>query len=200
MEKNPDKADLIIQAAKQRFARYGFAKVTMEEIASDVELGKASLYYYFPAKEDLFKEVIQSEQNQFIGEIRQLLNKRIKASEKLREYVDHRMALVHKLLNLGTLLFHPPFQNNSMCRNLFSEFEKNELMLLDDIIDEGKKTGEFNKDYKMRTTKVFLHVLQGLRLRMFRNINNDQIEKSALLELKKEIDITVEIFIESFKS
>jgi TetR/AcrR family transcriptional regulator len=54
-EKSREKS--IIEAAKERFAHFGFSKVTMEEIASDVDLGKASLYYYFPTKEDLFKAV-----------------------------------------------------------------------------------------------------------------------------------------------
>jgi TetR/AcrR family transcriptional repressor of mexJK operon len=200
MEKNPEKVNSIIRAAKQRFAHYGFAKVTMEEIAADVELGKASLYYYFPAKEDLFKDVIRSEQNEFIGEIRSLINRKIKSSEKLKEYVDHRLDLFHKLLNLGTLIFHSPFINNSMCRSLFTEFEKTELLLLDEIINEGKKSGEFDKDFKSRTTKVFLHILQGLLLRAMRDINDNQIEKSALTELRKEMDIVVEIFIISFKA
>jgi len=200
MEKNPEKVNSSIQAAKQRFARYGFAKVTMEEIASDVKLGKASLYYYFPAKEDVFKEVIRSEQNDFISEVRNLISRKIKASEKLREYVNHRLGLVHKLLNLGTLLHNSPFHNNSMYRALFIEFEKNELLLLDEIMLEGKKSGEFIKDSKGRTTKVLLHILQGLRLRMYRDINENQIEKSVLAELKKEMDITVEIFISSIKA
>jgi TetR/AcrR family transcriptional repressor of mexJK operon len=200
MEKNPEKVNSIIRAAKQRFAHYGFAKVTMEEIAADVDLGKASLYYYFPAKEDLFKDVIRSEQNEFISEIRSLIGRKIKASEKLREYVNHRLDLFHKLLNLGTLIFHSPFINNSMCRSLFTEFEKTELLLLDEIINEGKKSGEFNKDFKSRTTKVFLHILQGLLLRAMRDINDNQIEKSALTELRKEMDIVVEIFIINFKA
>lgn len=200
MEKNLEKVNSIIQAAKQRFARYGFAKVTMEEIAADVELGKASLYYYFPAKEDIFKDVIRSEQNEFVGEIRSLIGRKIKASEKLREYVNRRLDLFHKLLNLGTLLFHSPFINNSMCRSLFTEFENTELLLLDEIINEGKKSGEFNKDFKDKTTKVFLHILQGLRLRTIRDINENQIDKSVLTDLKKEMDMAVEIFISGIQS
>jgi len=200
MEKNPEKVNSIIQAAKQRFARYGFTKVTMEEIAADVELGKASLYYYFPAKEDLFKEVIRSEQIEFIIEIKSLISRKLNASEKLKEYVDRRLDLFHKLLNLGTLIFHSPFLNNSMCRALFSEFENAELLLLDEIINAGKKSGEFNKDIKNKITKVLLHILQGLRLRAIRDIKDNQIDKSTLSELRKEMDISVDIFTNSIKA
>ena len=56
---------LIIEAARKRFAHYGFTKVTMDEIASDVEMGKASLYYYFPTKEELFNSFLVQEMNEF---------------------------------------------------------------------------------------------------------------------------------------
>lgn len=55
MDKTKEKEQAILKAARERFAQFGFNKSTMDEIASDVELGKASLYYYFPAKEDLFR-------------------------------------------------------------------------------------------------------------------------------------------------
>ena len=63
------KQQIIIDAARDRFAHFGFSKVTMDEIASDVELGKASLYYYFPTKEELFKAVITLEQDELKNDI-----------------------------------------------------------------------------------------------------------------------------------
>ena len=48
MSENNLKEKEILEAARSRFAHYGYSKVTMEEIALDVEMGKASLYYYFP--------------------------------------------------------------------------------------------------------------------------------------------------------
>ncbi len=41
---------LILESAQRQFAHYGFSKVTMDEIAQEVGMGKASLYYYFPDK------------------------------------------------------------------------------------------------------------------------------------------------------
>ena len=72
-EKLKDKECAILKAARQRFAHYGYSKVTMDEIAADVEMGKASLYYYFPTKENLFQEVIVQEQDEFAEEIEKIL-------------------------------------------------------------------------------------------------------------------------------
>ena len=48
---------LIIRAAAQAFGRKGFHATKLEEIAADLNLTKASLYYYFSTKEELLFEV-----------------------------------------------------------------------------------------------------------------------------------------------
>ena len=86
----------------------------MDEIAADVDMGKASLYYYFPAKEDLFRAVISQEQNQFIGAIEDILTKNISVSKKLVQYVEKRVDFFQDLLNLGTLNVHSYFDTKSI--------------------------------------------------------------------------------------
>ncbi|UCH11121.1 MAG: helix-turn-helix transcriptional regulator, partial [Fidelibacterota bacterium] len=48
----------ILAAAKQLFARKGYQETSMSDIAEACELGKATLYYYFPTKEDIYQEII----------------------------------------------------------------------------------------------------------------------------------------------
>ena len=60
-----DKLKVILKAAQKRFGIYGLEKTTMHEIASDLGMSKASLYYYYPDKESLFKAVIETEQEEF---------------------------------------------------------------------------------------------------------------------------------------
>ena len=43
-----DKEEVILRSAQRRFASFGYSKVTMDEIAEDIGMAKASLYYYFP--------------------------------------------------------------------------------------------------------------------------------------------------------
>ncbi len=51
------KRALIIRSAAQAFGRKGFHATTLDEIAADLNVTKASLYYYFATKEDLLYEV-----------------------------------------------------------------------------------------------------------------------------------------------
>lgn len=52
--------ELIRSAAIQVFARQGFANATMEQVATQAELGKATLYYYFKTKQELFADIVES--------------------------------------------------------------------------------------------------------------------------------------------
>ena len=101
-----EREEQIILAARKVFARYGFSKTTMEDISSEVEMGKASLYYYFPTKENLFQAAIKHEQDEFIKKADSLFTKHTSAEEKLKIYVEERLKFFHELVNLGTLSFN----------------------------------------------------------------------------------------------
>jgi TetR/AcrR family transcriptional regulator len=194
-----EKEKLIVNAARKRFARYGFSKVTMDEIAGDIEMGKASLYYYFPAKEDLFKAVIQQEQEEFKKNIEKILEKAISASEKLLDYVEQRMKFYRELLNLGSLSAHNSPSHKSIYHKLFADFEKVELKLVKKIFDEGKVKNEFNHDLGNDTPEVFLHVLRGLKWSVVKSSGGSIEDKEIQLKLQKEMKCVTNLIINGIK-
>ena len=58
MIKGSDRKKEILAAALARFARFGFRKTTLGEVAADVGLVQSALYKYFPSKTALFNSVI----------------------------------------------------------------------------------------------------------------------------------------------
>jgi len=200
MNENNLKETEILNAARNRFAHYGFSKVTMEEIASDVGMGKASIYYYFPTKEELFKSVIYKEQNLFIKEIEKLFCRKMSAENKLRNYVKKRIEYFHQLVNLSTLNLNTFVDIKLMFKELFEDFELKEINLIQRILDEGIVNGEFEIKLKQRTTKTFLHLLQGLRLRIIKFIKDNRMEDENFDELREEMLLFVEIFIKGIKA
>ncbi len=64
-ERQRRRAD-IIRAAAEVFAERGLESASMDAIASRAELGKATLYYYFPNKKALFDAVLASGIKQFL--------------------------------------------------------------------------------------------------------------------------------------
>jgi len=192
---NSDKEKIIIEAARRRFARYGFNKVTMDEIAADIEMGKASLYYYFPTKESIFKQVILQEQAELENEIRTIILKNISCGDKLIEYVNKRLNYFEKLVNLGTLSIYSFMDTKSVYRELFSQFQAKETSLIDLIVNDGIKRGEFKKDLDKKTSGVILHVLQGLRLVMLRQYRDIELNEKMIGQLRKEMLLSMKLIL-----
>ena len=55
------KKEQIIEVARQLFHKYGFKKVSMDEIAKEAGVTKKTIYSYFKSKEELFEYFIQEE-------------------------------------------------------------------------------------------------------------------------------------------
>src|SRR5271157_4048395 len=103
---HPDKHAHILDAAQKRFARYGLSKVTMDEIAADLGMSKAALYYYFQTKEEIFREVIAREQQEFIDRVEVIIEEKCPAADKLRHYFDQHLTFLNELLNLKIIHEH----------------------------------------------------------------------------------------------
>src|SRR5215813_7199669 len=48
-----DISDLILDAADRLMARYGYRKMTMDDLAQEVGIGKGTIYLHFPSKEEV---------------------------------------------------------------------------------------------------------------------------------------------------
>jgi AcrR family transcriptional regulator len=63
------KKDKILDSAYNRFLHYGYSKTTMNEIAGDVSMSKALLYYYFPDKSQLYIAVMRKLANDYLKKL-----------------------------------------------------------------------------------------------------------------------------------
>ena len=79
MEK--DRRAEIIEAAQKRFALNGYSPTSMDDIAKDVGINKASLYYFFEGKEQIFEAIIK----EVITQIRDFHSQEIKVCRPGRE-------------------------------------------------------------------------------------------------------------------
>ena len=109
------KREKILEAAHQRFLHYGYSKTTMNEIAGDLSMSKALLYYYFPDKSELYMAVTRKLANDYLK----------KLEDKFGQFTDLRKAF---LFQVNT---HHEFIVNNY--NFFDHFRLNEQNLPDTI-------------------------------------------------------------------
>jgi len=189
-----EKKSLILDAACKRFAYYGFSKVTMDEIASDVGLGKASLYYYFPTKESLFETVLRNEFNQFFSSIEKILKQDIPACKIFRIYASERMEYFKKLVNLRVLSIQGSAESKNVDFEMFKEFQMAEIEMIQRILLIGKKRGEFIVANPNKTAEMILQMFFGARvwnLKMRQNVLNDETFEAMKVSMKEIIEIVI---------
>lgn len=108
----------ILKFAEKRFARHGAQKTTIEEIARDVRMGKASLYHHFPSKEALYSETLRYSLSGLLGTIRQIFNnEETSFLIRFEQYLEIRVTfpemypLLHRLLMVKSSGTETPDEN-----------------------------------------------------------------------------------------
>jgi TetR/AcrR family transcriptional regulator len=195
-----DKEKLILDAAQHRFAAYGYFKVTMDEIAEDIGMAKASLYYYFPTKEAIFRSVVQHEQEEFLSHIQTVIKDQLSASQKFLEYIQLRIKLTEQLNNLSPLHQQGWNEVRPIFKDLFADFIQKELRRITQILQEGKKNNEFRLDHPQKIASMIQHILQGLHLKFFRGYDQHSINESDRMAYEHETLLFAETILHGIGS
>jgi AcrR family transcriptional regulator len=180
-----DKVQLIIKVAQRRFGLYGVEKTSMREIASDLRLSKASLYYYFPDKETLYKAVVEKEQNEFLVKISEKIEAVQMPEVLLREYATSRLSYFRTLLNLSRLRLSEYSDLKPVFRESFILFKEKEKEIIIRIFHSGIEKKIFKIKNADGTASLFLDLLRGLRI----SVVND---KETLVLSQEEFDRLLE--------
>ncbi len=159
-----NKEKLILEVAQKRFGQYGVEKISMQEIADDLKLSKASLYYYFPDKESLYKAVVEKEQHEFITSITERILSIKEPDKLLREYVNTRLSYFRTLLNLSRLRLEAYSDLKPVFRETMIQFKEKEKEIIVKIFKDGVSKGIFFINDPVMTASLFLDLLKGLRI------------------------------------
>jgi AcrR family transcriptional regulator len=196
---NIEKINAIIEAARKRFGLYGLQKTTMREIASDMNISKGLLYYYFPDKEDLYKAVIEKEQDEFIHLITEKIKLIDDPVEMLREYVKVRLDYFREVLNWNRFNYEEFKGLKPIMSNVWKQFHARETEIIRDMLLKGKEKGTFKIDNTDETAVLFLDILKGLRATLMSKKEFFYLEEVEYEMLVKKINMFTTIFINGLR-
>jgi AcrR family transcriptional regulator len=90
-EANAQRRRSILDAARTVFARQGYASTVVEDIARQADIGKGTLYLYFPSKEQIYLAVLVEDAHRLDDETRTAMGLASNWKDKLRAYVEVRL-------------------------------------------------------------------------------------------------------------
>src|SRR2546423_1180103 len=102
--KTPEQADKMLDAAAHLFGRLRFHEVRMEDIASEAEVGKGTLYRYFADKEELYLALLARASKQYLALIDGEVAKAATPRKKLRALTAASLAFFDGQPHLGPLI------------------------------------------------------------------------------------------------
>ncbi len=141
-----DRKQQIIKTSVKRFARHGLGKTTLEEIAGDLRIGKATIYNYFTSKEELFYESLTWDSKLILTDISTILNNDEDIFENnFIQYFYYKYSLLenYKLIyDLMILLFQDLTheKESEILKNMLNEEEKILQTALNKELKKIKKT------------------------------------------------------------
>lgn len=156
------KRDAIIDAALKRFAHFGVAKTTMAEIGADLAISKASLYYYFPDKINLYAAVLKSIADKSEAEDGPTIDAEADPTKAMELFLERRTDFIIKYYNILEFLKHKTGVPDELAP-LFGEVKERELRRINAIVAKGGKSGLFQVDDLESKATLLFECLEGLR-------------------------------------
>ncbi len=139
----PVQREDILQAAAQVFREKGYHAASMQDIASSVNLQKASLYHHIAGKQELLLLLLDRALDILIGDIQAVAEADVPATEKLRRAFRAYVGRLTDEADLASVLLlehrglRPDLRSRHIRRR--DRFER----LWREIVREGIAAGEF---------------------------------------------------------
>lgn len=161
MAQLPQNHDLIrgriLDAARERFTRYGFGKTTLAEIAKDCGMSASNLYRFFENKHEIGAAMASRCLSDKASALEQVVgDPSFSGPEKIRHFVLTSLRYTHHRWSSQPHMSELVDAITGTRRDLVSQHLAKTRGLLKQIIDEGVAAGEFDVDDSRDTAEAVM--------------------------------------------
>ncbi len=173
-----DERDKIIQSAQELFARYGFKKTTMDDIAKKSKKGKSTLYYYFKSKEEILKAIVDIEAGELKSKLEMALKESNSPQKELKNYIITRMKSMKALSNLYVAFKDEYLEMYDFINQVRKAYDDYEISVFENILKKGVNEGIFDVKDVHLTAYVMAMTTKGIEYK-FATEDDLEIEKNV---------------------
>ena len=155
----------ILSSALSVFKKHGIEKATMDEIAKEADFGKATLYYYFSSKEEIFAEQLVRGSRMIWESIEPIVHQTNQPKNTFIDSLNTIGALVRKDQVLFEFLFTAPKALPDAAGESnqdWKKYQKKMYGVLQSLLEEAiekKEFPEIRSDMLMRAIGGLFHGL-----------------------------------------
>jgi AcrR family transcriptional regulator len=162
MEIDSPKLQQIYTTAKAMFMRYGFKRVSIEEICREANLSKMTFYKFFSNKFDLLKFILEKITSESLAEYRDILKQDIPYAEKVTQMIQMKMKYSD---GIGQEFFNDLYKNADPDLVAFWQQKTQEIMqlVLEDL-KAAQAQGDVRAEIKPEFILYFLnHIFEMIK-------------------------------------
>jgi len=154
----------IIAAAIDVFSGKGYAKASIREIAEAAGISIGGVYLYFRNKEELYLSLLKNEMHDSAVKTEEIVEHAESPAEALSKYLE--MHLEYALKHRELILLHIRERGFTFGMDIKKRFFRNQRKLIEKIIADGIRKGEFRRCNAGETAKILMGALRGIVLTM----------------------------------
>ena len=136
----------ILESAIECFAKTGFDRTKMDDIASLSDVSKGTLYLYFKSKEDLFYGICQSSLKKIKEQLNGMLITKENLASDAEKFYDYFQKEVNPYHNLVLLEMSIMATRNPRLRKVLMQHRVNRHQVISEFIEVQIKKGFARKD------------------------------------------------------
>lgn len=155
---------LLVDIARQLFAKKGLENTTMNDIATSSGKGRRTLYTYFKSKEEIYYAVIESELERLSDKLDEVAAKKIRPQDKVIELIYTHLNMIRETVVRNGNLRAEFFRNIWMVEKVRKNFDDAEIELFRKVYAEGKEDGEFDIDNVDLVADITHYCIKGLEV------------------------------------
>jgi AcrR family transcriptional regulator len=155
--------DAILDATDRLLARFGYRKMTVEDIAAEAGIGKGTIYLHFNSKEEVVLSHIDRIVERLQERLKEIARSDATAADRLRLMLLTRVlfrfdSIQHYTQSLNDLL--AVLRPGLLARR--AQYFEAEAQIFAQVLMAGREAGEFSFDDEHATAHAFLQATNGL--------------------------------------
>ncbi len=153
MDKDAQVKEKILNIAEKRMIKFGYRKVTMDEISQDLSMSKNTIYKHFASKIEMAEAIfrrLEKEINHELSLIEESSKDPLEIISKSIFFVQHKLAPWFEHF-LGDIKFELPDLWQQ-----FADFRNEKISEIKKLIEDGIQKGKFRKVNAALALQVYL--------------------------------------------
>ena len=164
----------ILKAAATVFAKSGFQKTLMDDIAGRAGIGKGTIYRYFSSKDDLYFSILDQAVEDLLTCLSRDLESKAPPAQKLRQMMSDMAELLLKNRALFKLIAETDARYLHKRHKYIQLQNKKIIDIIAEVMEKGIKDGRFVKE-NPRLLAIQLAVMTKSTVMEFSEQGKDKI-------------------------